>query len=597
MGFVLPKANFKRLAVGLVATTSVLVPISTSASAVGVAAATSSQGVPTVSNVSPSGGSPHGGTLVTISGTNLSGATAVRFGSYPASSFSQVNSNSLNAVSPNILPPDAGTNGETVDITVTTPAGTSQTSSNDQFTFAPACGLIVYTIQSVSPTSGPYSGGTNVTITGCYVGTQLNYSDIYFGNSQARPSPLMIPVTANTLLLSTPPGTGTVPISVHLNGNTTPTNFNFTYTGSAPIVTSVSPNSGSPYGGTSVTITGTGFTGTSAVSFGTHPAESFSVVSDTQISAVSPGIVPPDVGTNGQTVDITVTTVAGTSPISPSDQFSFGSACGFIVYSVQSVSPTSGPSSGGTLVLLSGCDLGMHLSASDLYFGSSQALAPKNPPPTSVNTLAVASPPGTGTVPISIALNGGTPQPTSFNFTYTGSAPTVTSVSPNSGSLKGGNIVAIRGTGFKGTTSVQFGSNQTPFFSVVDDTLLYVIVPPSTEGPIAVTVTNAYGTSSAVNSVSDRYTYLPPGIPAVTSMSPNSGPASGGTVVKITGTDLENTISVQFGASTTPFFYIASPTLLYVFSIPGQSGQTVPVMVNAKNGSSVETAATEFTYK
>ena len=49
----------------------------------------------------------------------------------------------------------------TVDVTVTTPSGTSATSSADQFTY-----LAAPTVTGISPTAGPLGGGTVVTITG-----------------------------------------------------------------------------------------------------------------------------------------------------------------------------------------------------------------------------------------------------------------------------------------------------------------------------------------------------------------------------------------------------------------------------------------------
>ena len=55
-----------------------------------------------------------------------------------------------------------------------------------------------------------------------------------------------------------------------------------------PAVTGVSPGSGPSTGGNTVTVTGTGFTGASAVAFGTVPATSFTVNSDTSITATVP---------------------------------------------------------------------------------------------------------------------------------------------------------------------------------------------------------------------------------------------------------------------------------------------------------------------
>ncbi|MDK9716481.1 MAG: DUF1566 domain-containing protein [Trichlorobacter sp.] len=85
--------------------------------------------VPTVTNISPASGFADGGTAVTITGTGLSGATAVNFGATDAASFSVTSDTQATATSP------AGVVGQTVDLTVTTPGGTSVTSPDDQFTY------------------------------------------------------------------------------------------------------------------------------------------------------------------------------------------------------------------------------------------------------------------------------------------------------------------------------------------------------------------------------------------------------------------------------------------------------------------------------
>ncbi len=82
-----------------------------------------------------------------------------------------------------------------------------------------------------------------------------------------------------------------------------------------PVVTAVSPASGSTAGGTTVAIIGSGFTGTTAVHFGTAAAASFTVNSDTSITAVSPA------GTGA--VDVTVTTPNGTSATGPYDLYAY----------------------------------------------------------------------------------------------------------------------------------------------------------------------------------------------------------------------------------------------------------------------------------
>jgi hypothetical protein len=83
---------------------------------------------PTVTNVEPNHGSPSGGTTVTITGTSFTRASAVKFGSTNAATFTVNSATSITAVSPK--------GKGTVDVTVTTPAGTSPTSAADQFTFS-----------------------------------------------------------------------------------------------------------------------------------------------------------------------------------------------------------------------------------------------------------------------------------------------------------------------------------------------------------------------------------------------------------------------------------------------------------------------------
>jgi hypothetical protein len=128
-------------------------------------------------------------------------------------------------------------------------------------------------------------------------------------------------VTVNSptsITATAPAGTGTVDVTVTTPSGTSPTSEADRFTYEPPTVTKVEPNRGSPAGGTAVTITGTGFTGATAVKFGATDAKTFTVNSDTSITAVS-----PKVKGGSSTVDVTVTTPAATSPTSTADQFTF----------------------------------------------------------------------------------------------------------------------------------------------------------------------------------------------------------------------------------------------------------------------------------
>ncbi|WP_412465751.1 MBG domain-containing protein [Pedobacter sp. KLB.chiD] len=275
--------------------------------------------VPTVTALSPTSGPTGGGTSVTITGTNFSGATAVTFGSTAATSFTVNSATQITATAP------AGTG--TVNVLVTTSGGTSATSASNQFTYVAAP-----TVTALSPTSGPTSGGTSVTITG----TNFNGATaVTFGATAATSFTVN---SATQITATSPAGTGTVDVRITTSGGTSATSGSdqFTYV-AAPTVTALSPTSGPTSGGTSVTITGTNFSGTTAVTFGAIAATTFTVNSATQITATAPA------GTG--TVDVRITTTGGTSATSASDQFTYVAAPTVTAARI-SISGASG--SGGT---------------------------------------------------------------------------------------------------------------------------------------------------------------------------------------------------------------------------------------------------------
>jgi hypothetical protein len=84
-------------------------------------------------------------------------------------------------------------------------------------------------------------------------------------------------------------------------------------------------------------------------------------------------------------------------------------------------------------------------------------------------------------------------------------SPTVTSVTPGTGPITGGNTVTIAGTGFTGATNVTFGGVAATSFTVVNDTTITSVVPSgSATGAVSVIVTTTIG-SNAANSL---YTYV-----------------------------------------------------------------------------------------
>jgi hypothetical protein len=239
------------------------------------------------------------------------------------------------------------------------------------------------------------------------------------------------------------------------------------------------------------------------------------------------------------------------------------------------ISPNQGSTGGGTTVVITGTNLG---GATAVKFGTKNATITANTP----TSVTVTSPSGTGTVPVTVTTPGGTSNP--LQFFYVG-APFKSSLSPVSGITAGGNTVTINGTGLTTATSVQFGAaSATP--TVVNDGQLTVTVPAgAAPGPVGVSVTTAGGTNNGLS-----YTYID--APTIVSLNPTSGPASGGTVVTLTGTNLSTTQSVDFGGALAPFS-VLSDTSLSVVTPPGTAG-AVDVTVTTSGGSATSTDA--FTY-
>ena len=168
---------------------------------------------PAVTSVSPTGGSIAGGNTVTVNGNNLTGATAVDFGTHAGSNVV------VNGGGTSLTVKAPAQSAGTVDVTVTSPAGTSAISSADKYTYegAPA-------ITAITPDSGSGSGGSTVTITG----TSLSgITAVAFGANAG--TNIAVNNAGTSLTVTTPAGkVGNVSVSVTSPGGTSGT-LPFTY--------------------------------------------------------------------------------------------------------------------------------------------------------------------------------------------------------------------------------------------------------------------------------------------------------------------------------------------------------------------------------
>ncbi len=161
---------------------------------------------PTITGFAPSSGPV--GTMVTLTGTNLLGASAVKFNGFNAASFTVDSATQITATVPN--------NATSGTISVTTPGGTA-TSAGSFTVTAPAP-----TITNIAPASGPV--GTNVTVTG----TNLLGATAVQINGMAAPNFSVDSATQITVVV--PAGATSGPIAVTTAGGTATSASSFTVT-------------------------------------------------------------------------------------------------------------------------------------------------------------------------------------------------------------------------------------------------------------------------------------------------------------------------------------------------------------------------------
>ena len=440
-------------------------------------------GVPTVTGLSPGSGSTAGGTIVTITGTNLSNATKVKFGTTAVTHF---NSNSATQI--RVAAPAHA--AQTVNVTVITAGGTSTISNSDKFIYeAPVSRP---TISGVSPSTGSTAGGTSVTITGTNL---ANATRVKFGTTTVTPTSN----TATHIVVTAPAHAAqTVDITVTTAGGTSAKSSadQFIYATpptTLPVISSVSPSTGSTAGGTTVTITGTNLASATTVRFGTTAVTSFTSNSSTQIVLAAPAH-------SAGLVDITVTTANGTSATRSADHFTYIVP----VPTVSGISPANGSTAGGTTVTITGTNLS---SASSVRFGTTAVTSFTSNSSTQIVLTSPAH--AVGLVDVTVTTENGTSATGSADhFTYvTPTTPIIDEVVPQSGSTLGGTSVTITGTNFTGVTLVTFDGYSATINSN-DSTHVVVTTPAHAAGLVYVAVTTPGGTGTTADV--DRYSYVTP---------------------------------------------------------------------------------------
>jgi Zn-dependent metalloprotease len=400
------------------------------------------------------------------------------------------------------------------------------------------------TLTGMTPTSGPI--GTVVTLTGTHFGTTFK---VTFNGVSATVATL---TSTNQLTVVVPPGATTGPVVVTTTSGTAIRAGVFTVTGNpaaAPTILSFSPAAGAPQGAT-VTLSGTNFTGTTAVLFNGVSAV-FTVVSATQIT-----VTVPATATSGS---LTVRNPNGTAT-APTP---------FLVLpTITNLTPAAGVV--GASVAITGTSLtGALVVKFNNTYANFTVVSPNRvnvsvPIGATTGVVTVRTPSGTATSPMPFVVNASLGL---MSFEPAQGAPLTT-------------VVTIHGMGFTGTTSVRFNTTAATAFTVASDTELWATVPTgATTGRISVTTPLGTATSSTI------FTVVTAGGPLITSFTPALGPV--GTSVTITGSALSNATAVAFNG--TPAVILANTAFSVLTTVP-VGATTGQITVTTASGTAASSA-------
>lgn len=513
---------------------------------------------PTFTSISPVSGTTLGGTAFTITGTDFVGTpSSVLIGGAPPATVSFLSSAQITGTTAANAP-------GAVDITIATPFG-STTAVGAYSYIAPIPPPVA---TSMTPNSGTTLGGTTVVIagTGFRAGVTVRFGTVSSTNVTLD--------SATQLTVVTPPAAaGLVTVAVtNTDAQSSSVPNGFTYF-APPAGTGISPNQGYAVGGTNVTITGTGFRAGATVQFivgGVAQPATNVVVTSTTITARAPAHTP---GLS----DVVITNVDSQTTTLP-NAFRFVPAP-----TLASITPSNGAATGGTAITLTGTAFQPGAAVS---LGGSPAFA-VNVASNGTSLTAVTNARPAGTVDVVVTNPDGQTVTLANGYTFN-QAPVLSSLTPDTGPIAGGQVVTLSGNGFQQGATVVFGTTSGTVTNVTA-TRITVTSPARPAGVVSVRVTNTDGQSSVLT---NAYRYIAP--PALASLTPATGPSTGGTLITLTGTFFTADAQVTFGGTPATQVTVMSATTIQAVT-PAHAAGAVDVVVSSASGTS--TLAAAFTYQ
>lgn len=405
-------------------------------------------------------------------------------------------------------------------------------------------------IRSMSPTSGPTTGSTPVTIRGEGFAAD---DEVFLGEA-----PLVdVDIVDEFIILARTPAVaeaGVVSLRVGNAERSALLDGAFTYLAPTELL-SLEPERASEGGGTPIRIRGRSIASNSVVTFNGRPAIETTWIDSETIEATTPPLSPGSV-TVRVTGDNGSATLVGILRVDARPQ-------------LEGVFPGAGPAEGGNSLQLRGRGLA---DVEEVRFRSALATIVEQSE-TEMTVLAPAGSPGPARVTLT-APGGSSLTPDAYFYMgpSEGEGPRIAGVIPGRGDVAGGDRVRVVGTGMALVTQVRFGGIQAPVIIDRSETEVVVRTPAgSAPGPVSVEVRQ--GSFAPV--LADAFTYVVR--PRVTSVSPSSGDRAGGTPVAITGAALDGVDEVRFGPLQATIQSV-SATRVDVLTPPGSAGQVEIVL-------------------
>lgn len=490
---------------------------------------------PLITSIDPSTGPTSGGTTITINGSGF-GTTAA----FTTVSLGSASMTITGITDTRILATTPAGEGAGKQLTVTF-AG--QTSNAATFSYLPPA------ITSFTPATVPTAGSTSLTL----VGSNFGLNPVVTGGSTNFP---VTSRTHTTIICTVPAGQGSsIPVTVTTAGQTS-NSVAVSYT--PPAITAITPTTGGTAGNTSITITGTNFGVSPTVSIGGKNAQVTSGT-HTQLVVNSPA---------GEGVNQPVVVNSG-GQISNSAEFSY------LPPAITGINYASAPTAGGTTVTLTGSNFGITPTVSIGGYAAPLTGVPSH------TQIICTLPAGQGKNQ-SVTVN--TAGQSSNTLTLDYDAPELTSISPATGPTQGGSLITLTGKNFGFSGSVSVGTLNAPVTSGgYSHTRIICTLPEGQGANLPVVVTSAQRSSNSVS-----FSYTPP---AITGITPASGPTAGGSLITLTGSNFGTSPVVLFnGASISPS---PSSHSQLIFALPAGQGASLPVSVSS--GGQVS-PATSFSY-